>query len=99
MNQEEIHALFLKFAAPLAFYIRLGGRKEAIETIAKMLWGALLGGAEVEERVWGELRQSADVEPGLVDSLQACYYDEMKPLVSESDLAELRRQYGIGEEE
>jgi hypothetical protein len=99
MNQEEIHALFLKFAAPLAFYIRLGGRKEAIETIAKMLWGALLGGAAVEERVWGELRQSADVEPGLVESLQACYYDEMKPLVSESDLAELRRQYGIATEE
>jgi hypothetical protein len=94
MNQNEAQALFLKFAAPLAFYVRLGGRKEAIESVARTLWAAMLGGPAVEEQVWNSLRTS-EVDSGVIESIRACYYDEMRPQLSDEDLGALRQRYGI----
>ncbi len=95
MTPEEVQDLFLKFATPLAFYVRLGGRKEAMESVARTLWVAMLGGPSVEDQVWRELKNSPHIESGLIESIQTCYREEMKPQLSEENLTALRLRYGI----
>ena len=50
----------------------------------------MLAGTETEEQLWKSLAQ-ADAE--LCDTVKRCYFEEMKPLVSDEELAALRQRY------
>jgi hypothetical protein len=54
----------------------------------------MLGGPKVEEQVWEELKAS-QVDSGLLDSIRACYHEEMRLQVRDEELAALRARYGI----
>ncbi len=96
MHESKVQEIFLRFAAPLSGFATLGGRKESVEELARNLWMVLLAGDQAEEQMWKSLAQS-DAE--LCGTVMRCYSEEMKPLVSEEELAALRRRYwGTGEE-
>ena len=99
MDQEEVQSLFERFAAPLAAYVALGGRKESMETVARSLWVSMIGGPEIEEQMWTELGKPGNVDVNLLESIRRCYLEEMKPAISDEQLAALRRRYGIRVEE
>ena len=95
MQESDIQAIFLRFAAPLSGFALLGGRKESIAELARNLWMVLLAGDQAEEQMWRSLAQS---DADLCETVKHCYLEEMKPLVSESELAALRMRYwGDGE--
>ena len=95
MDQAEIQQMFRHFSEPLAFYAALGARKEAVESLARNLWAALLGGEELEAATWQQIEQSGGIDGSLLASVRACYDTEMKPRVSGEQLDSLRRHYGI----
>jgi hypothetical protein len=99
LDQDEVQSLFERFAAPLAAYVALGGRKEAMEAVARTLWFTVIGGPHIEEQMWAELGKSGDVDANLLESIRTCYAEEMKPVVSDEQLAALRRRYNIRVEE
>ena len=90
MEQPDIQDLFIRFAAPLSGFAALGSRKESVEELARNLWMAMLAGSDAEEQMWTSLDQ-ADAD--LCNTVKRCYFEEMKPLVSEQDLAALRKRY------
>ncbi len=95
MQESEVQAIFLRFVAPLSGFAILGGRKESLEELARNLWMVLLAGDQAEEQMWTTLARG-DAE--LCDSVKRCYLDDMKPLVSQDELATLRHRYwGDGE--
>jgi hypothetical protein len=95
MEQTDIQSLFREFAAPLGQYMTLGGRKEAVETLARNLWMAMLAGPAAEKELWEAMQGAAEVPGEFVDIIHRCYRDEMKPTVSAEQLAALRKHYGI----
>ncbi len=95
MNQTEIHALFTQFAAPLVPLAALAGSKESMETLAKNLWIAALGGEEIENEMWEQMQQADEGDSGLLDSVRWCFDEEMKPALGKEQLAALRKHYGI----
>lgn len=95
MDQTDIQSLFRGFAAPLGQYMELGGRKEAVEALARNLWVAMLAGPAAEKEVWETMRNAADVPGEFLELLHACYCSEMKPSVSADQLTALRNHYGI----
>jgi hypothetical protein len=95
MQESEVQDTFLRFAAPLSGFATLGGRKESVEELARNLWMVLLAGDQAEEQLWNALAQS---DANLCETVKRCYLEEMKPLVSEVELAALRQRYwGNGE--
>ena len=90
MQESDIQEIFIRFASPLAGFAALGGRKESVDELARNLWMAMLAGTEAEEQMWASLAQ-ADAD--LCDTVKLCYFEEMKPLVGEEDLAALRQRY------
>jgi len=96
MQESDVQAIFLRFAAPLSGFALLGGRKESVEELARNLWMVLLAGDQAEEQMWRSLAQS---DADLCETVKRCYLEEMKPLVSEEELAALRQRYwGDGEQ-
>jgi hypothetical protein len=95
MEQTEIQSLFRGFAAPLAPYVKLGGRKEAIETLARNLWMAMLAGPAAEREVWETMQGAEDVPVEFLELIHRCYRNEMKAAVTAEQLAALREHYGI----
>ena len=95
MNQEEAQALFRKFAAPLAPYVTTAARKEAAESLVRSLWLALVTGPEIEEALWKELKDTANLDDDLIEALKQCYQEKMKPVVSPEQLAGLRQRYKV----
>jgi hypothetical protein len=95
MEQADVQSLFRVFAAPLGRYVTLGGRKEAVETLARNLWMAMLAGPAAEKELWQAMQGTADVPPELLELIHRCYCDQMKPTVSNEQLAVLRERYGI----
>jgi hypothetical protein len=95
MEQTDIQSLFRQFAAPLGRFRTLGGRKEALETLARNLWMAMLAGPAAETELWEAMQAAADVPREFSELIQSCYRDEMKPTVTAENLAALRAHYGI----
>ena len=95
MDQAEIQQLFRRFSGPVAVYVTLGARKEAVETLARNLWAALLGGEKTENATWQAIEQSKGIDDNLLDSVRACYETEMKPSISDDELAKIREHYGL----
>ena len=95
MQESDVQAIFLRFAAPLSGFAMLGGRKESVEELARNLWMVLLAGYHAEEQMWRSLAQS---DADLCETVKHCYLEEMKPLVGVDELAALRERYwGDGE--
>lgn len=95
MDKHHIQEVFLEFATPLVPYVQLGGRKEAMEEIARQLWMAMIAGDEAEQQFWSALSSDGQLPAEIIASIQKCFDDEMKPKVSAENLAELRENYGI----
>ena len=90
MQQDEVQAVFVRFAAPLMSLVALGASQEAANELSRNLWLALIGGEEVERQLFDAMRESSSE---LYDVLQRCYTEQMKPQVSAEVLAALRARY------
>ena len=100
MNQAEVQALFRKFAAPLAGYAATSAkRKEGAESLARNLWTAMIAGPELEEETWKVFKTTGKLDTDWLQEIQRLYYDQMKPVVNEEQLAGLRERYRVGRKE
>jgi hypothetical protein len=95
MTDKEVRDLLHEFAAPLSPYVTSSARKTSAETLVKSLWLALITGPEVEEETWKILKKRAGLDDDLLDSIQTCYYEQMKPVVSAEQLTALRERYKV----
>jgi len=100
MNEQQVQELYLRFAAPLASFVRLGTDVEATEQLARNLWTAMVAGPEAEQQMWDQLQASRSE---LVDVLRICYDEQMRPVVDEATWQKLqdwyRRQHDRWDEE
>ncbi len=92
MDVETIQSVFQRFAGPLYGFSALGGRKDAIDELARNLWLVLLGGPAAEREFWEQMDQSQN---DLAESVRECYQQQMKPLVEDDELQQVREHYGI----
>ena len=63
--------------------------------LTKTLWTALIAGREMEEATWEILKTQGKLDDDLLEAIQQCYYEKMKPVVSEKQLATLRKRYDL----
>jgi len=96
ITQAEVQALFNRFGAPLATYaLSSSERKGGAEVMVKALWTALIAGPEAEEVVWRIFTERAHLAAEDLQAIKDCYYQIMKPVIGEKDLAALREQYMV----
>jgi len=95
VTPDQIREQFLLFSQPIAVYATLGARKQAVESLAKNLWVAMVGGELAEQKLWQALKEQPGIDDSLYASLQACYETEMKPAIAPATLAAVRQHYGI----
>ena len=55
----------------------------------------MITGPEMEEETWKILKTRGDLDDDLLDSIQTCYYEKMKPVVNSEQLAALRERYKV----
>ena len=95
MGQPEVQMLFQKFAAPLTSYAAISTeRKQLAEMLSRNLWMALIAGPEAEDETWKVLRIEGNLDRDSLEPIQQCYYERMKPSVSQEQLVALRAKYG-----
>lgn len=100
MNQIEVQDLFRKFAAPLAPYAATSPtRKEGAEFLARSLWMTLIVGPEMEEETWRIFQNQANLDEELLQSIKQVYFEKMKPMVNDVQLAALRERYQLRKKE
>jgi hypothetical protein len=98
MDQSEVQMLFQKFAAPLTSYAAISTeRRQLAEMLSRNLWTALIAGPEAEDETWKVLRIEGNLDCDLLEPLQQCYYEQMKPSVSQEQLVALRAKYRTGQ--
>jgi len=96
MDQAEVQDLFPRFAAPLAGYAATSpARKELAEMLARNLWMAMIAGSEVEEETWKVFKSRANVSEDSLQPIKQLYFEKMKPVVSEEQLAALWKRYRV----
>ena len=96
ITQAEVQALLNKFGAPLAPYaLSSPKRKGGAEVMVKALWTALIAGPEMEETAWKVFKEQAHLADEDLQAIKDCYYQKMKPQVSEEQLALLRERYRV----
>ena len=91
MEQNEVQAAFVRFAAPLVALVSLGADTKATNELSRNLWVAMIGGPDVEKQVFDAMRESSSE---LYEVLHRCYTEQMKTQVSDEELASLRARYG-----
>src|SRR5713101_6990001 len=100
MDQAEVQALFRRFTAPLAGYAATSSaRKELAEMLARNLWTAMIAGPEMEEETWKVLKTTGKLNDDSLQVIQQLYFDQMKPAVSDEELADLRQRYQLRRKE
>ena len=100
MDQTEVQALFRKFAAPLAGYAATStARKKGAEMLARNLWTAMIAGPEMEEETWKVFKKHAKLDDDSLQPIKELYFNQMKPVVSEEQLAALRQRYRLRRKE
>ena len=100
MTQAEIQDLFRRFAAPLADYAATSAeRKEGAEFMARTLWTALIAGPEMEDETWKTFQSHAHLDTDSLQAIKDLYFQQMKPVVSEAQLAGLRERYRLRRKE
>ena len=55
----------------------------------------MITGSEMEGETWKMLRTRGNLDDDLLDSIQMCYYEKMKPVVGAEQLAALRGRYKV----
>lgn len=96
MDQSDVQKLFRQFAAPLAAYAATSlERKELAEMLARNLWMAMIAGPEMEAEVWKIFKTTGKLDDGSLQVIQQLYFDQMKPLVPEHQVADLRQRYQL----
>ena len=94
MEQAEVQALFRKFSAPLAGYgATSAARKELAEMLARILWRAMIAGPETEEEIRTVLTSTRRLGDESLQAIQQLYLNQMRPLVSEEQIAALRERH------
>jgi predicted nucleic acid-binding protein len=94
MSQAEVQALFRQFGSPLAQYASTSpDRQELAEMLITNLWSAMIAGPQVEEETWSVLKTKAHLSDEHLEPIREVYYQQMKPTVSEEQLAALRLRY------
>ena len=94
VEQAEVQALFRKFSAPLAGYgATSAARKELAEMLARLLWRAMIAGPETEEEIQKVLKSTRKLGDDSLQAIQQLYFNEMRPLVSEEQIAALRERH------
>src|ERR1700736_5238411 len=91
VEQTEVQALFRKFSAPLADYgATSAARKELAEMLARILWRAMIAGPETEQEIQKVLKSTRKLGDDSLQAIQQLYFSQMRPLVSEEQIAALR---------
>lgn len=67
--------------------------------MVKTLWQAMIVGNEMEEETWKAFREIGGIEGEDLKAIQDCYYQKMKPVVTDAQLAALRRRYRLKQKE
>jgi hypothetical protein len=100
MDQTKVQSLFRKFAAPLAGYAATSPeRKELAEMLARNLWTALIAGPEMEEETWNILKSTGKLDADSLQAIQELYCEQMKPVVTDEQLVDLRQRYQLKRKE
>ena len=100
MNEDQVGALFRKFASPLGGYAATSThRKELAGMLVRNLWKAMIAGTKMEEETWKVLKTTGKLDEDSLQLVQQLYFEQMKAAVSDKELAGLRKRYQIlGEE-
>ena len=100
MDQTTVQTLFRQFAAPLAAYAATSPeRKEGAEMLARNLWMAMIAGPEMEGEVWKALKTIGKLGDDSIEVIRQLYCDQMKPVVTNEELADLRQRYQLRRKE
>jgi hypothetical protein len=100
MVQTTVQSLFRKFAAPLASYAATSpARKELAEMLARILWTAFIAGPEMEEETWNILKTTGKLDTESLQAIQVLYCEQMKPVVTDEELVDLRQRYQLKRKE
>ena len=67
--------------------------------MARTLWMALIAGPEMEEETWKAFQKHAALEAESLQSIKDLYFQQMKPVVTEEQLAALRERYRLQRKE
>lgn len=94
MDQAAVQALFRQFAAPLAGYAAASPeRQELAELLIRNLWTAMIAGPDTEEEMWKFFKTTCRLDDDSLHVIRQVYFDEMKPVVTEDQILELRHQF------
>jgi hypothetical protein len=100
MDQSEVQTLFRQFAAPLAGYAATSlERKELAEMLARNLWMAMIAGPEMEAETWAIFKTNGKLDDDSLQMIQQLYFEQMKPAVTEEQVAHLRQRYHLRKRE
>jgi hypothetical protein len=100
MDQTTVQTLFRQFTAPLATYAATSPeRKELAEMLARNLWMAMIAGPEMEAETWKILKTTGKLDDDSLQAIQELYYEQMKPAVTDEELADLRQRYKLKRKE
>jgi hypothetical protein len=100
MDQTTVQTLLRQFAAPLAAYAATSPeRKGLAEMLVRNLWTAMIAGPEMEEEVWKVLKTTGKLDDDSIQVIQQLYCDQMKPVVTNEQLADLRQRYQLRRKE
>ena len=98
MEQSEVQMLFQRFASPLTLYAAISTeRGQLAQMLSRNLCTALIAGREAEDETWKVLRIEGNLDCDLLEPIQQCYYEQMKPSVSQEQLVALRAKYLTGQ--
>ena len=67
--------------------------------MARTLWTALIAGPEMEEETWKILTTTGKLDADSLRAIQELYYEKMKPVVTDEELADLRQRYQLKRKE
>jgi len=94
MSQAEVQVLFRQFGAPLAQYASTSpDRQELADMLVTNLWTAMIADPQMEEETWSVLKTQAHLSDEQLEPIREVYYQQMRPTVSEEQLAALRLRY------
>jgi hypothetical protein len=96
MDHAEAQTLFRNFAAPLAGYAATSAaRKELAEMLGRNLWTAMIAGPEMEEETWKVFKKQVNLDDDSLQPIKELYFEQMKPVVTDEQLADLRQRYRL----
>ena len=61
--------------------------------LTRILWTASIAGPEMEKGFWLILKTTGKLDDDSVQTIQKVYFEQMKPVLSEEDRADLRERY------